>query len=1424
MKKIALIAFAIVMAYQSVVYALQINNNFGNQGYAYGVAGEQGFVSAFTTNDKIITLSSRAGQLVLSRYNYTGRLDSTFGGDGRQFVSIDQGTAVGKVLVKPLNGNDFYVGGVVTRNGNDDIFIAAFRQDGTLRNDFANAGVLIISRASQDTIADMFVYGDGRVLFAGNYGQSLVVGRFSSLGAPDATVDPSGIYAVNIAFKPTKIALDPAAQFVYMSGESNRRASVYRYTSNNLRPDINFGERGFASYPLGNAVQSSFNNIVFQFDGKLVATGVADGKLVVARMSPVGILDNQFDNDGYVLPALPGMNHVAKHISPMFDGRLFMITDNARDLYFAQLTTSGNFDARYGAGRGYILYSPMAPLTVSKVIDAGKTVLIAGTQVATGQPALGYFNNESCGNATIEPGEDCDDGNLNNADGCSNVCRVASCGNGARLAPEECDDGNAVANDACSNNCRNPRCGDGLIHGARGELCDDGNLINGDGCSAACTTETYCGNARVDNGEVCDDGNFNETDGCTTTCKRSGCGDGFIQAGEECDLADQNGGAQCSVQCRVPRCGNSVVEAGEQCDDGNQLNTDACLNSCQTPRCGDGFVRAGREQCDDANQVNTDGCTNVCQTARCGDGFIQAGEQCDLGAGNINSGACLPLTCQNARCGDGQVQRDVEQCDDGNANNADGCTNQCSQQQACGIDTDGDGLGDGCDICPQNYNPNQRDNDNDGIGDVCDTDDDNDGLVDAQDPCFYLANGNQAQCTLAVTTNLDNIDEDNLCTLREAIEALNRKQSFRGCSYLPGMSIISLPVGHIELTMHLQDIQVINLNGQVLISTDLVIQGSDRSSLAILGDNNMQVDRESSVLFDRMTIQDSNTADFSILTVAGQAKFKNTSILRNSSGPAATPLMSFESSSVVTLSGVTFRENRNGIHVAGNLGIESSTIARNEVASLVVKGQGRITIKNSIMVENGVNNCELHDRGVIVSGGYNAYAVGQCGIVSAQGDIRDLPTNLYGLNALAANGGQTLTIALSPDSHLIDVIPEVSCSRDSLNALIADQRGIQRPQDGNLDGNALCDIGSFELVPANNPGGNGDDTDSDGRLNGQDNCPNTANPDQVDSDGDGIGNVCDNCAEIANANQADVDLNGKGDVCDDSDGDGIIFPPDNCPQNANFLQLDGDRDGLGNECDNDLDNDGVLNNQDNCPVIANADQEDFDGDGIGFQCDNNDEQPQDPNLDSDADGTKDSDDNCPQVVNPAQTDDDSDGLGDLCDPDDDNDGIADQDDNCPEVSNNDQANADGDDRGNACDNDNDNDGVLNGTDNCLLIINADQSDVDGDNQGDVCDPFDNRDILIPDANPQDANAGNPNNPDIQDPEAPGADAGNGADDAMDPAGGNPDSQGGSGNASGASGGGCSLNAAAGPSLNQAAILLVFIGSLALAKGFGRSSY
>lgn len=148
---------------------------------------------------------------------------------------------------------------------------------------------------------------------------------------------------------------------------------------------------------------------------------------------------------------------------------------------------------------------------------------------------------------------------------CDGVPRVPVCGNGRVETGEQCDDGNTNNADTCSNTCRTqilPVCGNGKVE--TGEQCDDGNRNNADTCSNTCRKQTIpvlpvCGNSKLEAGEECDDGNTNNADSCSNTCKKKTIPPAIL-----------------------PICGNSKVEVGEQCDDGNTNDKDTCSNKCQT--------------------------------------------------------------------------------------------------------------------------------------------------------------------------------------------------------------------------------------------------------------------------------------------------------------------------------------------------------------------------------------------------------------------------------------------------------------------------------------------------------------------------------------------------------------------------------------------------------------------------------------------------------------------------------------------------------------------------------------------------------------------------------------------------------------------------------------------------------------------------
>jgi cysteine-rich repeat protein len=248
--------------------------------------------------------------------------------------------------------------------------------------------------------------------------------------------------------------------------------------------------------------------------------------------------------------------------------------------------------------------------------------------------------------------------------------------------------------------CPTPVCGNGKLEA--GEQCDDGNTKNGDGCSASCMIETsVCGNSKIEAGEECDDGNTTAGDGCSASCQYEGhacvprktpgvdneaveacvCGlDPFCCNVAWDALCVQEAMGQCGVSCGDPCtahanpgsskpavtdcvcaidsyccktswdtlcaseaanncgacaiCGNGITETGEECDDGNTTGGDGCSATCQfdghacVPRKTPGVKEETTEACVCVTQ-NDPYCCNTAWDALCVNKAVQkCGVQC----------------------------------------------------------------------------------------------------------------------------------------------------------------------------------------------------------------------------------------------------------------------------------------------------------------------------------------------------------------------------------------------------------------------------------------------------------------------------------------------------------------------------------------------------------------------------------------------------------------------------------------------------------------------------------------------------------------------------------------------------------------------------------------------------------------------------
>ncbi|HEY4178094.1 MAG TPA: DUF4215 domain-containing protein [Kofleriaceae bacterium] len=292
----------------------------------------------------------------------------------------------------------------------------------------------------------------------------------------------------------------------------------------------------------------------------------------------------------------------------------------------------------------------------------------------------------TCGNSNVEPGEDCDDP----LDPACIQCHFA-CGNGVVDLPasENCDTGIASGAGACPTACDDSdACTTDTLSGtgcaAKCEFAAITAAADGDGCCPAganANTDSdcaaACGNSIVEAGEVCDTGIASGAGACPTTCDDGmSCTTNNLMNMGTCQAACVftpittntpgdgccRSGATAAQDSDCAGCGNGVVEAGlgETCDTGIANGAGSCPTTCAS----DGNA------CTNDIVVNTGTCQAACThqpitAAANGDGC------CPTGANANTDTDCQPV-CGNT------VKEGTEQCDDGNMNNTDACSNTCT--------------------------------------------------------------------------------------------------------------------------------------------------------------------------------------------------------------------------------------------------------------------------------------------------------------------------------------------------------------------------------------------------------------------------------------------------------------------------------------------------------------------------------------------------------------------------------------------------------------------------------------------------------------------------------------------------------------------------------------------------------------------------
>lgn len=197
--------------------------------------------------------------------------------------------------------------------------------------------------------------------------------------------------------------------------------------------------------------------------------------------------------------------------------------------------------------------------------------------------------------------------------------------------------------------CQALVCGDGIA--VEGENCDDGNLADGDGCSSRCELEngfycptageacySICGDGIRSATEQCDDRNNNNGDGCSWNCT--------VEAGFYCTSPTLNPNNKdtctaCPTNCAL--CTNATTCTS--CTAGNYLQGTLCATSCAATE----YIKNGTicQSC----PPSCTGCTSDTECTGCSSPFFLEGASCVPSCSSGSYAKTSTRTCESCPTG-----------------------------------------------------------------------------------------------------------------------------------------------------------------------------------------------------------------------------------------------------------------------------------------------------------------------------------------------------------------------------------------------------------------------------------------------------------------------------------------------------------------------------------------------------------------------------------------------------------------------------------------------------------------------------------------------------------------------------------------------------------------------------------------------------
>jgi uncharacterized delta-60 repeat protein len=344
----------------------------------------------------------------LARYTLHGKLDTTFGRDGRVMTHFTRKFEFTPGVAVQENGKILAVGSldakfVVARYRPNGVLDPAFGGEGTVLTRFAGAEAGAAAAAIQ-TDGKIVALGTAESLACCPHTAEFALARYNPDGTLDTTFSDNGKVTTPLSGEydfASDLAIQTDGKIVAV-GTGAGQFEIARYNADGTL-DSTFAGHGFAftDFTVGT---DSASGVAIQPDGKIVVAGDAGGPgeytsaFALARYNADGTLDTGFDGDGMVVTDFTVDDDGASGVAIQADGKIVAggsagFNGASASFALARYDADGTLDTTF-SGDGMVETSFTAGFDSARgmgIQSNGKIVLAGSAEAVTAKFALARY-------------------------------------------------------------------------------------------------------------------------------------------------------------------------------------------------------------------------------------------------------------------------------------------------------------------------------------------------------------------------------------------------------------------------------------------------------------------------------------------------------------------------------------------------------------------------------------------------------------------------------------------------------------------------------------------------------------------------------------------------------------------------------------------------------------------------------------------------------------------------------------------------------------------------------------------------------------------------------------------------------------------------------------------------------------------------